>query len=397
MTVGEHREGAASVPGSSLPEAATVLFVDDDASNLKVFEANFASQFRLRTCSSAREALDLITRRPGDFGVLISDQRMPEMQGVELLERSIEVAPDTQRIIITAFGDLRVVLAAVNRGQVSRYFVKPWVREQLAEAIAGALRVFELQTRLRQVELRMLQSERLAAVGQVSAGIAHELMNPVSFVSQNVASLRLALEEVLAWARPLLAAHPDQSVAAALADLPPLLADIEGGARHVREVALGVKAQARGEDVETTCDLADVVDFAVRLTRVEVRQRARIATRGESTRVKGGAVGLTQVLLNLLINAGQAMEGTGRGLIEIAWSTVSVDQVLLSVTDNGSGIPQHAQARIFEPLFTTKGPGEGTGLGLAMSRDIVRSAGGEMTFRSSPGAGTTFEIMLRRA
>src|SRR5216684_1320865 len=109
-------------------ESPAVLYVDDEPINLRVFEANFRTKFRVLTCQSASEALAILGTRAQEIGILISDQRMPNMTGVELLERTREIAPDVQRMVITAYSDMQAVMDAVNRGQVSRYFVKPWVK-----------------------------------------------------------------------------------------------------------------------------------------------------------------------------------------------------------------------------------------------------------------------------
>ncbi|MHB8873808.1 MAG: sensor histidine kinase [Myxococcaceae bacterium] len=378
-------------------EAAVVVYVDDEPINLRVFDANFRAQFKVLTCASGQQALELIARQGPEIAVLISDQRMPEMTGVELLEKVRTIAPDIQRMIITAYSDMQAVMDAVNRGQVSRYFVKPWVREELASVLEDALRIHGLQGRLREIEGRMLHSERLAAIGQISAGIAHELMNPVAYMTQNIGALRGELGTLGGFIAPLLGSHPDKAVQQALDDLPALLDDVETGARHIRHVALGIRAQARGDDEETSCDLADVAGFAVKLASPEVRARARLAVKGEHLKVRGGPVKLTQVLLNLIVNAAQAMEDPGRpGLIELSW--IERDgKVVASVQDNGCGIPVELRQKVFEPLFTTKPVGVGTGLGLGICRDLVRSMGGEISLSSEEGVGTTIDLTLEKS
>ena len=211
-----------------------VLYVDDEPINLRVFEANFRGRFPIVCCGSGKEALALLSSPGPQIGVLISDQRMPEMTGVELLEKVRESAPDIQRMLLTAYSDMQAVMDAVNRGQVSRYFVKPWVKEELLGALEDALRFFRLQGQLRVIEARMLRSERLAAIGQVSAGIAHELMNPVSYMTQNIGSLRNEMKIVSDYLAPLLEAQPNENVRQTLEDLPALLDDIDAGAKHIR-------------------------------------------------------------------------------------------------------------------------------------------------------------------
>ena len=377
------------------PFTHSVLYVDDDALNLRVFEANFGRRLPIILCSSAAQALEVLERRRAEIGVVLSDQRMPGMTGVELLERARTLAPEARRMLVTAYADMQAVVDAVNRGQVTRYFVKPWDRSDLQAALVDGLRVAAIEQRLREVEGRMLQAERLATLGQVTAGIAHELGAPVSYMSQNVASLRRDLGRLLEHLAPQLQQSP--ALMALTEDLPALLADLEEGARHLRSVTDSLKAQARGEDQEQSVVVSEVAAFVARLARPLVRERARLSAEGEPVHVRCGPVRLTQILLNLVVNAAQAMDGTGRpGRIELRWHA-SEEEVQLSVVDNGCGIPLALQQKVFQPLFTTKPVGTGTGLGLAICRELVAQLGGALDLRSVPGEGTRVDVTLRRA
>jgi two-component system, NtrC family, sensor kinase len=379
------------------PDAPAVLYVDDEPINLRVFEANFKQRFRVVTCGSGAETLERL-RSLGEVAVLVSDQRMPGMTGVELLEKARELLPDAQRMVVTAYSDMQAVMDAVNRGQVSRYFVKPWVKEELLGALDEAVRVHGLTIRLREMQARLLRAERLATLGQVSAGIAHELMNPVSYLSQNVEVMRTELAAVAAYLTPRLLERPDVEAQAALDELPHILDDVEQGAHHIRQVALGIRNQVRGQDVEETSDLADVAGFVSKLARAEVRNNGQLVVRGPSVHVRGGPVKLSQVLLNLIVNAAQAMEEGGRGgRIELGWEAENDESVRVWVADNGRGIPLEFQQRVFEPLFTTKPVGVGTGLGLSICRELVTELGGTLSLSSEVGKGTTVEFRLRRA
>ena len=380
-----------------LDDSPAVLYVDDESINLRVFEANFRGKFRVLTCQSATEALAILGARGQEIGILISDQRMPNITGVELLERAREIAPDVQRMVITAFSDMQAVMDAVNRGQVTRYFVKPWMKEELESALESALRIYVLQAKLREIESRVLQAERLATLGQVSAGIAHELMNPVSYMAQNIAAVRDDLKVLAEYLRARLREHPNSDVARIVAELPESLDDIEAGSQHIRQIALGIRAQARGEDQAETSDLAEVAEFASRMAKAEIRQRAKLVVNGKPVWVRGGPVKLCQVLLNLIVNGAQAMDGTGRrGQVEVSWHEQG-EQIWLTVTDNGRGIPPEFLDKVFKPFFTTKAPGEGTGLGLSISRDLVEGMGGSIHLHSTPGVGTTVEVLLQKA
>ncbi|HZA51132.1 MAG TPA: ATP-binding protein [Myxococcaceae bacterium] len=374
-------------------EAPVVLYVDDEMINLRVFEANFRTRFNVVTAQSAAEALEVLSQRSAQVAVLISDQRMPGMSGVELLERARDAYPDIRRMLITAYSDMQAVMDAVNRGQVVRYFVKPWVKDDLAAALEDAIRIWSLQLQVREIEGRMLRSERLAALGQVSAGIAHELMNPVGYMSQNVDALRREVDAIRGAVGPMLERSPNEAIAGALADLPGILDDVETAARHIREVALSIRSQARGEDEESRAQLADAVNFAVRIARAEIRQKARVLTQGEPVMVALGQVKLCQVLINLIVNSAHAIDPERPGRIEVRWWSEG-DLVRLDVADNGVGIPPELHQKVFEPLFTTKPVGTGTGLGLAICRDILQQGGGELRLESKVGEGTTMQLTL---
>jgi len=378
-------------------DSPAVLYVDDEPINLRVFEANFRDRFRVLTCQVPTDALTILANRTPEIGVLISDQRMPELTGVELLERANEIAPDVIRMVITAYSDVQAVIDAVNRGRVTRYFVKPWIKEDLLAALEDAMRIYQLQSRLREIEARMLRSERLAAIGQVSAGIAHELMNPVAYMSQNIEALRGELEVLSRFLVPRLEKERDPAVEQSLEELPRILNDIETGSKHIRQVALGIRAHARTEEEKAEADLADVAGFAAKLARSEVKQRSKLVVEGPPVKVIGGTVKLCQILLNLMVNAAQSLEGTGRdGIIRVSWE-VDGDRVRLVVKDNGCGIPEELQAKVFEPLFTTKPAGVGTGLGLSICRELVEQMDGQIELHSTVGVGTSVELTLKKA
>jgi len=378
-------------------DSPAVLYVDDEPINLRVFDANFRDRFKIITCQMPTEALAILANRGHEIGILISDQRMPELTGVELLERANEIAPDVLRMVITAYSDVQAVIDAVNRGRVSRYFVKPWIKEDLLAALEDAMRIFQLQSRIREIEARMLRSERLAAIGQVSAGIAHELMNPIAYMTQNIEALRTELKVLAEYVSPRLEKQRDEEVEQTLKELPQILNDIETGSKHIRQVALGVRGHAQSAEESTEAELADVAGFAAKLARSEVKQRSKLAVEGPPVKIAGGPVQLCQVLLNLIVNAAQSLEGTARqGMIRLSWE-LEGDWVRVIVKDNGGGIPPELQEKVFEPLFTTKAPEVGTGLGLAICKELVDRMGGEIKLHSTVGVGTTVELRLRRA
>lgn len=220
-----------------------VLYCDCEVLLRRVFQAELGYRFRVFLCSSAQEALDVLEKRGDDIGVVVSELHMPFMNGAELLERVRTLAPHARRMAVTGCAPVRTVEDALNRGQVMRYFVKPWERAEMLAAIDEALKLVHEEKKRQEVASQMRQAERLATLRQVTADIADELQAPVSYLSLNVASLRRDLEQVIEYVNKHLAEDPDQDVSATLKDLPSLIADLEMGTDHLRAVVNGLKAQ----------------------------------------------------------------------------------------------------------------------------------------------------------
>jgi two-component system, NtrC family, sensor kinase len=183
--------------------SAKVLFVDDDEANLVVCEAACGDDFEVLTATSSDAALEHMRRE--EVGVIVADQRMPGTSGVELLERVRVEYPDTVRLLITAYTDVQAAVAAINRGRVRRYLRKPWEPEELRAELTDALDVYAMSRKLSALEVRLRETERVYALGVVAASIAHELKNPMQWVTN---SLSFAQREL----RQLAEHAPDSSV-----------------------------------------------------------------------------------------------------------------------------------------------------------------------------------------
>jgi PAS domain S-box-containing protein len=239
-------------------------------------------------------------------------------------------------------------------------------------------------TAKRQLESQLVRADRLAALGTMAAGVAHEINNPLAYVMLN-----------LEWiARKLPAVERDPSSLRGLLDM---LAEAREGAERVASIVRELRSFSRTDgETRQPVDLASVVLSAIKIAGHEIRHRARIVTSFEpARRVNANEARLEQVVLNLLLNAGQAMSEAKAEHNEIALSVRGEgDVAVLEVTDNGEGIPPEVLPRIFDPFFTTKPVGVGTGLGLSICHGIVTSLGGQITVRSSAGEGTRFRIAL---
>ena len=274
--------------------------------------------------------------------------------------------------------------------------------------------VHDLRDRKR-LELDLLQARKLEAVGQLAAGVAHELNTPIQFVSDNLHFLRDAFGDLLKAVDALAAAAADGAPAsareiaaqAALADnevdylreeTPDAIARSLGGLDRVAAIVRALKAFAHPRAGTHATDLHAEIETTLVIAKNEYKYVADVVTEfGELPKVRANANQLNQVFLNLIVNASHAIHdaGRGRGTITISTRRDGPDHVVVAFADTGAGIPEAARERIFEPFFTTKEVGRGTGQGLSLSHHIVvEEHGGTLTFETEPGRGTTFFIRL---
>jgi two-component system, NtrC family, sensor kinase len=368
-----------------------ILYIDDDVANLTVLEAVCSEEFVVLTASSGAAGLALLRDR--EVGVLLVDQRMPGMTGVEVLEAARGVAPDAVRILITAYSDLGEAISAINRGRVERYLRKPWEPAELRATLRDALALYDLRRRLQRLELRLRETERVYALGVVAASVAHELRNPLGVLmpSLDLAKSHLQrIEECMRSGRHAEIAEPARK-------LGELLVSSTTAAEQMHEITRGMELGQRRRGARRQCDLREVISLTLRILRTETLSRARIVVEEvDVPQVRGSATQIGQVALNLIVNALQAFES---GAADQHLVTVRVRPgddgraVILEVEDNGPGIPDDALAKIFDPFYSTKEEG-GTGLGLAISRRIVEEVGGTLAVRSTVGQGTCFTVSL---
>jgi PAS domain S-box-containing protein len=236
----------------------------------------------------------------------------------------------------------------------------------------------------KEMEAELIRRERLAALGTLLAGIAHEMNNPLAFV-------KLGVEHALG-SLDALAARPD-----GLAELREILEDVRHGVERVAGVVRQLRASSRPEvERRGPVDLRHVVQSAIRVVHNEIRHRARLFTElDEVPPVEGNAQRLEQVFLNLLMNATQALpEGRPGNQITVSVRRGPRSDALVEVTDNGGGIAPEALPRIFDPFFTTKPVGVGMGLGLSICHGIVTAHGGTIGVEAAGGGSTTFTVSL---
>jgi CheY-like chemotaxis protein len=235
----------------------------------------------------------------------------------------------------------------------------------------------------------------MASVGTLAAGVAHELNNPLAYVTANLAFLaeRLSRAGVPLEGRPRTPEEAD--LAAQVADA---VRDAREGCERMRVIIRDLKTFSRPDDEHSgPVDLARVVDSAVNMAWNEIKHRAKLVKDVAGLPpVRGNESRLGQVFLNLLVNAAHSLPegGAEENHIRVRGEALPGGRVAVEVRDTGCGIAPENLGRIFDPFFTTKPPGVGTGLGLSICHGIVSAIGGEIQVRSEPGKGSTFRVIL---
>jgi len=267
--------------------------------------------------------------------------------------------------------------------------------QQRADAIEAAYRELTLATEaLRKSQQKLIEADKLATIGQLSAGIAHEVNNPTTSVIGNLEFLKSELEPLLT---ELAARAPERAPLAR--DVRAALGDSLTALGRISMIARDLGMFARRKDEQELLHIAEPIEVALKMASFEVKYRAQVVRDLQPVPpVTANRGRLQQVFLNLIINAAHALP---KGRIEqnyIRIATRLVDgAVVATVSDTGTGIaPEHC-ARIFDPFFTTKPAGQGTGLGLAITNDIMHEHGGEISVESEVGRGTTFTLRFPAA
>ncbi len=369
---------------------ASVLFVDDDEGNLVVCEAATSGEFDVLTAPGADAALELM--RQHEVGVLVADQRMPGTTGVELLERAKEDFPETIRILITAYSDLHAAIDAINRGQVRRYLRKPWQPEELRAELRDALDVYEMSRRLALMEQHLRETERIYSLGVVAAGIAHELRNPISWISNNLTLVQTEINEIHeALGNGIFDAR---EIGQRLSEMREGLDDAVSGVTRIVDIVRGIEMPIQESESEIV-DLGEILRLTIRIVHGELKQRAHLdLSIGEAPKVRGSSTKLSQIMLNLLVNAIQAVSHRPREENRICVSLQRMGPwAQIDVADNGRGLAPESIDRIFDPFFTTKRTG-GSGLGLAISKTIAEELGGTIEAQNRNEGGALFRLRV---
>ena len=400
-----------------------VLIAEDDRVSRRLLQGLLEKwNYEVVAAQDGDEAWRLF--QEAEFPLVITDWMMGGMDGLDLVRliRGSSRPGYVYAILLTSLSQKKDVVRGMAAG-ADDFVTKPFDLEELRVRLQAGERVIRLERTLieqnrllRETQAALIQSQNLASVGQLAAGMAHEINNPLGFVINNLAVLRrdtLALQSVLevyrgargvlASAAPDLAAEADRleeeiDLDYVTANLSRLFDRSTEGLRRVGEIVNNLRDFARLDEAEfQDTDLNAALASTIKMLRTEIETKEiRLeADLGVIPAVYCCPGKVDQLFLNLLLNAVQA--SAPRGAVGVTTrAEPDGEGVRIEVADGGAGIAPEHLPHIFEPFFTTKGVGQGKGLGLSVSYGIVRDHGGAIEVESTPGHGSVFRVRLPR-
>jgi signal transduction histidine kinase len=362
-------------------EKERILFIDDEQFVLDGFKRllrEFRHKWEMEFAISGKEALKMVQEK--EFDAIITDIRMPEMSGLELLER-LQADEKTKKIpvvILTGLDERTLKRQALNLGAVD-LLNKPVNKEDLVARINNVLRIKHYRDLILEknqaLEKQLVISQKMDLVGVMAAGAVHDLSNLISII---VGYSNLLIEENLLETIEMTSMEKIRKAG-------------EKASGLVNQI---LKFSRLGEKISTV-NVGDLIGDIVSILATTLPEDINIVWQkpDEPIFIKSNAVKLQQVLLNLCINGIQAMDDTG-GSLALSLHRAGENMVRIDVTDTGVGMDDETKEKIYDPLFTTKEEGGGTGLGLFVVNYIMDEYNGKIDVQSQKGKGTTFRVFF---
>ena len=303
--------------------------------------------------------------------------------------------------------------AAYERERQARQMAESLLDDKTRSLYDNVVKLESTVAELEEAQDKLIQSEKMASIGQLAAGVAHEINNPIGFSLSNLNTLTDYLESILSLDKLVMKALPnmaeeefstqyqalrnDQDIDFIYEDIESLLADSVKGLNRVSAIVANLKKVSHSGDLEKdACDVNELIDEALKVVWSELKYTMKVHKDfGTLSNLLCHGGEITQVLMNLFLNASYACEENGELDIRTYQTTINKDQwIIIKVQDNGKGMAPEVVKKIFDPFFTTKPVGVGTGLGLSVSFGIIDKHGGTIKVHSEEGQGTTFTILL---
>ncbi|MGI0493763.1 response regulator [Alkalinema pantanalense CENA528] len=414
----------------SITSRADILVVDDTPDNIRFLSALLTEQgFSVRKALNGPMALTAARSLPPDL--ILLDITMPDMDGFEVCQQ-LKQDPTTASVPIIFLSALDSTADKVKAFEVGGvdYITKPFQFAEVMARIQTQLTICNLNqqlkvqndslqqalTHLQQTQAQLIQREKMVGLGQLVAGIAHEINNPINFIAANLSPTQQYVEDLLKVIQAYQAAYPtptpeveaaieDADLAFLIPDLQKMLSSMRNGAERIRSIVLACRIFSRLDESEIkTTDLHEGIDSTLlllqhRLQREEGSPIEIIKHYGQLPMVTCYARQMNQVFLNLLNNAIDTLEQkltsnpttTFQPRIAIHTTIETPNTIVIRIADNGLGISEAAQAALFHPFFTTKAVGQGLGIGLSVAHEIVvEKHRGSLTYQSQSDIDSDF-------
>ena len=358
-----------------------ILFVDDEPLSRDLFILSFEKSFTVLTADDAPAAAHILRENKGDIAILVTDQQMAGQKGTDLLAEVTKQHPHMIRILTTAFADVETVIDAVNKGDIHHYVQKPWDIEHLRSILRNFAKLYILQKRDREI----LEEKKLI-MKSLAANIAHELRTPLSTLSLDADYVKHAFKELTKGKE-----ESDQYIDA-MKTFHAMQNTIENS-HHIINMLLTI---AKNQDIDPNSfaefSVKNCVEEAIKQYPLQENQKHIINLQLENDfKILGSHLLLRYVLFNLTKNALYAVHNADQPSILISLQHQQNENLII-FTDNGSGISEKNLPHIFEPFFSTKSQGKGTGIGLSFCKNVIESFAGEIKCQSKHGISTTFTM-----